>query len=280
MPQLYLLAVDACRLLGLPGTPRLYIRSSSEAAAYCLQVPSAACPPFHGLNGELAAAAAAGRQESGSSSGGAGRAAAAAAPAAEQAAGGESWESSCAAGSAGRGRWECALVLTSALVDLLGPLELQAVLAGCLGFHVALTCEAANSLFAAGPGVVAVTAGGAAAAAAGFGSEAARQQGLCRGLGAVATLGALCALCPDVVARRLPPQLAPLFATRIQPALLRGLRYLALYGDRCALGKGGCSGVRCQLFQCGRGQGRRGGRFDCWQDSASRPLSTAWPAPC
>ena len=117
----------------------------------------------------------------------------------------------------------------------------QAVLAGCLGFHAALTSKAVDSGWSLAGAAASIAAGGPAPAAsscgsgsgsASSGSDAERAKALCRSLSAMHTLGALCALCPEAVAQRLPPQLAPLFAPRIQPVLLRALRYLALFSDR------------------------------------------------
>lgn len=114
-------------------------------------------------------------------------------------------------------------------------------MAGCLGFHAALTStsvdEAAGSAVAAAVAVLPPSAASPLGANArdSRASDAERARALCRGLGAMQTLGALCALCPEALAQRLPPQLAPLFAPRIQPVLLRALRYLSFFADRCAV---------------------------------------------
>lgn len=191
-PQLYLLAAEACRLLGLGGAPPLlYVRSSGEAAAYYLLLPADA--RLHGLNGGAAEPAA----EGGSSS-------------------------SSSVTSSSQDPPQCAVVLTSALVDLLEPAELKAAMAGCLGFHAELTCAAGI-----GPEPGAVPAEQAA-------------QG--RSMAALATLGSLCALGPasaDILSQQLPRAMAPLFATRVQPLLLRSLRFLALFTDRVAAAAAG-----------------------------------------
>jgi hypothetical protein len=127
--------------------------------------------------------------------------------------------------------WECVVVLTSGLVDLLDPGELHAVMAGCLGLHAALTSKAVDAT-AAAPGGQPQHPTNSGASNSGSSSDAERQRARCRSLGAMHTLGALCVLCPEVLSQRLPPQLAPLFVPRIQPVLLRGLKYLAFYCDR------------------------------------------------
>ena len=241
MPQLYLLAVEACRQLGLATTPALYIKSASEAAASYLLLPGDA--RLHGPNGSVPAGQPAGQQASGqvgpaaaapsSRGGGSGRAALGvqARPVGDE----EGLElllpsSSCrrveGAGSAGVAAaaaqdWQCALVLTSGLVDLLEPEELQAVLAGCLGFHAALTCPAAS---------------GAAPSAS---PEAAQLAVLCRSTAALASLGALAALGPEVLLQRLPHAMAPFFFSRVQPVLRCALRYLSLCADRVAAAAAG-----------------------------------------
>ena len=236
-PQLYLLAAEAARLLGMPdAAPQLWVKGSSEAAAYYLLLP--ADTPLHGLNGgpppEPAAVAgalpAAGNTPApaASSSAGAAAAGAAVAQSARSVAGSEYGlelqptsslaDPSSLAGSAvaavAAQEWRCALVLTSALVDLLEPAELLAVLAGCLGFHAALSCPAAAGLSPGG------------------GPEAAQLALLCRSAAALASLDALCALGPDALAARLPAAMAPFFHSRIQPVLRRAGRYLQLFADR------------------------------------------------
>lgn len=240
-PQLYLLAAEACRLLGMPdAAPQLWVKGSSEAAAYYLILPADA--PLHGLNGGpppepalpgTCVASAAGTPGTPGSPAPAAAAAAAAGGAAESARSSSSGtyglelqpSRSLAEVSAARSlggavaaveaqQWRCALVLTSALVDLLEPHELQAVLAGCLGFHAALTCPAAAGL------------------APGDGPEAAQLALLCRSAAALASLDALCALGPDALAARLPAAMAPFFYSRIQPVLRRAGRYLQLSADR------------------------------------------------
>lgn len=196
-PQLYLLAAEACRLLGLGGAPPplLYVKSSGEAAAYYILLPADA--RLHGLNGGSAAELAG---SSGSSS----------VDAAADAAGGGLQEP------------QCAVVLTSALVDLLEPAELLAAMAGCLGFHAALTCPAGSS---SQPGAVPP-----------------EQAAQCRSMAALAMLGSLCAMgaaSADLLAQQLPRAMAPFFATRVQPLLLRSLRFLALFTDRVAAATAG-----------------------------------------
>lgn len=234
VPQLYLLAVEACRLLGLQDTtPQLYVKSSSEAAAYYLMLPADA--PLHGLNGSSA-----GEQLDGAD-GGAGETAGAqaASPAAQSARSVSSTNSAyglellpspslldppgqgCAVAAVEAQEWRCALVLTSGLVDLLEPAELQAVMAGCLGFHAALTCPAGAGL------------------ASGGGAEATELAVLCRSMAALASLAALCTLCPEALAQRLPATMAPFFFSRVQPVLRRAGRYLQLYCDRVAAAAGG-----------------------------------------
>ncbi|GAB4817978.1 hypothetical protein N2152v2_005024 [Parachlorella kessleri] len=219
LPQLYLMAVDACRLLGLAPTPRIYVKNSTEAAAYYLQVP-ATPGAFHGLHGALAEQAA---------------------PAGSRL--GTPLLTAAAAAEPSVVEWDCLLVLTSALVDLLEPLELQAVVGGCLGFHAAATVptSAAGARGASGGAAAVASMRGRGSSGRGrsSGQEAEQQGVLCRSLGAMHTLGALCALCPEELSHRLPPGLAPLFATRIQPAMLRGLRYLTLYADRFSLAVAG-----------------------------------------
>lgn len=236
MPQLYLLAVEACRLLGLGGTPQVYVKSSSEAAAYYLLLPSSA--RLHGLNGGAAppsgAAAGAPAGAGAGAAGAAGGTPAQPSPPStassdgsqgargltlhaissgpEPGSGGSTARSAVAAVE-GRD-WQCAVVLTSALLDLLEPAELQAVMAGCLAFHAALTSPAGAGLAPGG--------------------EATQLAVLCRSMAALASLGALAALCPEALLQRLPPAMAPFFASRIQPVLRRCLRYLALFGDRVA----------------------------------------------
>lgn len=123
-----------------------------------------------------------------------------------------------AATAEGRG-WQCALVLTSGLVDLLEPGELQTVMVGCLALHAALVSPAA-----CGTGAP-------------VGVEAAAQLAvLCRSMAALGTLGSLAALCPDALAARLPHQMAPFLHSRILPLLRRSARYLSLYCDRVAAG--------------------------------------------
>jgi hypothetical protein len=95
--------------------------------------------------------------------------------------------------------------LNSGLLDLLEPQELQGVVTGCLGFHAALTSPACR--------------------------EAPQLAVLCRSMAALATLGALG---PEALTQRLPHQMAPFFQSRMQPVLLRALRYLSLYCDRVA----------------------------------------------
>lgn len=232
MPQLYLLAVEGCRLLGLATTPALYIKSSPEAAAYYLLLPQST--RLHGLNGSVPpqptggqVAAGGGSVSSRAGGGGGGSGKAAAKPLQPGEAEGLELllpSSSCAAAegsSAGlvagaAQEWQCALVLTSGLVDLLEPEELQAVMAGCLGFHAALTCPAASG---AGPSAV---------------PEAAQLAVLCRSMVALASLGALAALAPEALVQRLPHAMAPFFFSRVQPVLRRALRYLALCSDRVA----------------------------------------------
>lgn len=131
-PQLYLLAVDSCRLLGLPSTPQLYLKSSAEAAVYYLMLPEQA--RLHGHSGSSAPMVALPAQPLAgvmAAREGAARGAPASAhlpPGAEglvlhqhscaslMGAGG-SGSSLVAAGAEGQG-WQCALVLTSGLVDL------------------------------------------------------------------------------------------------------------------------------------------------------------------
>ena len=209
VPQLYLLAVESCRLLGISTTPQLYVKNSAEVAAYYLLLPGQT--RLHGLNGSLAegqgvmAAGLAGQQPgaaSGSSRAGSPR---------ELLAGTGSSSGSCgvaAAAGAEAQDWQCALVLSSGLLDLLEPQELQGVVAGCLGFHAALTSPACRE----GPQLTV----------------------LCRSMAALATLGALCTLGPEALTQRLPHQMAPFFHSRMQPVLLRGLRYLSLFCDRVA----------------------------------------------
>ena len=192
VPQLYLLAVESCRLLGISSTPQLYIKNSAEPAAYYLLLPAQA--RLHGLAGSMAeqpamAAGLAGQQP--------------------EAAFGSSGSSGVTGAAGAEGQdWQCALVLTSGLLDLLEPQELQGVVAGCLGFHAALTSLACR--------------------------EAPQLAVLCRSMAALATLGALCTLGPEALAQRLPHQMAPFFHSRMQPLLLRALRYLSLYCDRVA----------------------------------------------
>jgi len=235
VPQLYLLAVESCRRLGLPTTPALYIKSSPEAAAYYVLLPQST--RLHGPNGSLppqpaggqapAGGAASSSRASGGSSSSSGRVVAAAK--AQQPGEAEGLElllpsSSCAADGGGNAglaaaaaqEWQCALVLTSGLVDLLEPEELQAVMAGCLGFHAALTCPAAS---------------GATPSAS---PEAAQLAVLCRSMAALASLGTLAALAPEALVQRLPHAMAPFFFSRVQPVLRRALRYLSLCGDRVA----------------------------------------------
>ena len=233
VPQLYLLAVECCRQLGLATTAALYIKSSPEAAAYYLLLPQSA--RLHGPNGSLPLQAptggvsAAGGAGSGSraADGGGARPSATKAlqpgeaeglelllPSSSQAAG-EGSAAGLAATAAQE--WQCALVLTSGLVDLLEPEELQAVMAGSLAFHAALTCPAVS---------------GAAPTA---GPEAAQLAVLCRSMAALASLGALAELGgAEVLVQRLPHAMAPFFFSRVQPVLRRSLRYLALCADRVA----------------------------------------------
>ncbi|KAL4437050.1 hypothetical protein ABPG75_004189 [Micractinium tetrahymenae] len=238
LPQLYLLAVESCRLLGLPSTPQLYIKSSGEAAAYYLMLPGPT--RLHGLNGSSASSAADPAQSSAvasparSAAAAAGGAAPAASPAAADGlvllqhssasllgASGSGSGLGAAAAAEGQG-WQCALVLTSGLVDLLEPGELQAVMVGCLALHAALVSPAASG------------------AGAPVGAEAAAQLAvLCRSMAALGTLGALAALCPDALAARLPHQMAPFLQSRILPLLRRSARYLSLYCDRVAAAAAG-----------------------------------------
>lgn len=222
LPQLYLLAVDSCRLLGLATTPQLYVKSSSEAAAYYLMLPSDA--RLHGLNGSSAAAETqpgAGTQPAAPTlppstppEGGLVLPQPSSVSVLQEERSGATLLPAVAAEARG---WQCALVLTSGLVDLLDPQELQAVMLGCLAFHAALTSPAGVG---AAPGVAP--------------KEAAQLGVLCRSMAALGTLGALGALCPDALARRLPHQMAPFLFSRIQPLLRRSLRYLSLYCDRVA----------------------------------------------
>ena len=221
VPQLYLLAVEGCRLLGLTTTPQIYVKASGEAAAYYLLLPADA--RLHGFNGSsadgpactAAAAAAAGGH---------------AAPASRAASPGsgltlvQSSSMATLEGLPGGSlvsvasevqEWQCAVVLTSGLVDLLEPEELQGVVAGCMAFHAALCCPA-----------------GAGAAPGAPPREAAQLAVLCRSMAALGTLGALSTLCPDALAARLPRQMGGFFSARIQPVLRRALRYLSLYCDR------------------------------------------------
>lgn len=115
VPQLYLLAVDACRLLGLATTPCLFVRNSQEAAIYYLQVPAALAAAFHGQNGSLAPTAAACAGAGG-----------------QQQPGGRPGSREAAAAAAEAGEWSCVLVLSSALLDLLEPVELQVTGLVCL----------------------------------------------------------------------------------------------------------------------------------------------------
>ena len=222
MPQLYLLAVEGCRLLGLVTTPALYIKSSPEAAAYYLLLPQST--RLHGLNGSVPpqptggqVAAGGGSVSSRAGGGGGGSGKAAAKPLQPGEAEGLELllpSSSCAAAegsSAGlvagaAQEWQCALE----------PQDLQAVMAGCLGFHAALTCPAASG---AGPSA---------------GPEAAQLAVLCRSMAALASLGALAALAPEALVQRLPHAMAPFFFSRVQPVLRRALRHLALCSDRVA----------------------------------------------
>ncbi|KAL4424429.1 hypothetical protein ABPG77_006367 [Micractinium sp. CCAP 211/92] len=230
-PQLYLLAVDSCRLLGLPSTPQLYLKSSAEAAAYYLMLPGEA--RLHGHNGSSAplvsvlsqppAGVMAARE-------GAARGAPASAHLPADAEGLVLHQHSCAslmgaggsrsalAAAAAEGQgWQCALVLTSGLIDLLEPRELQAVMTGSLALHAALVSPAAS---------------GAGAPA---GAEAAAQLAAqCRGMAALGTLGSLAVLCPDALTARLPHQMAPFLHSRILPLLRRSARHLSLYCDRVA----------------------------------------------
>lgn len=232
MPQLYLLAVECCRQLGLATTPALYIKSSPEAAAYYLLLPQST--QLHGPNGSLPSQAPAGGLGAAGGAGLGSRAAGgsgARPPAAKALQPGEAErlelllpssslaaEEGSAAGlvATAAQEWQCGLVLTSGLVDLLEPEELQAVMAGCFGFHAALTCPAAS---------------GASPTA---GPEAAQLAVLCRSMAALASLGALAELGPEVLAQRLPHGMAPFFFSRVQPVLRRALRYLALCADRVA----------------------------------------------
>ena len=188
MPALYLLAVEGCRLLGLDTVPQLYIKSSSEAAAFYLLLPSDS--RLHGMNGAAAPPLPQHQKQPGPAGAGAG----ACPPRPHE------------------GGWQCAVVLTSALVDLLDAAELLAVLAGVLGVHAALLAP---------PG--------------GGGSGPDDQlRVLCRSLAALATLGTLGVLCPESLARQLPQQMAPYLHSRVLPVLARALRYMPLYCDRVA----------------------------------------------
>jgi hypothetical protein len=232
VPQLYLLAVEACRLLGLPTTPQLHVKSSSEAAAYFLLLPGHAA--LHGLNGGLppddAASAAGSPLPDGaacvvSSSGSSCRGldGGSTLTGAGSSAGGVrlGYEPPCDEAASGyvcgaeRRDWQCALVLTSGLVDLLEPAELQAVLAGLLGFLAAATAAPGSD---------------------GSGGDAVQ---LRRGVAALATLGALCHLDPPTLASRLPASMAPFFHSYICPVLRRCLRYLAPLADRAAAAAAG-----------------------------------------
>lgn len=235
VPQLYLLAVEGCRQLGLAATPALYIKSTSEAAAYYLLLPADA--RLHGPNGSVPppqAGGQAGQAPAATSSRGVGSGRAAREAQARPARDSEglellppssSWRredaGSAGVAAAAAQEWQCALVLTSGLVDLLEPEELQAVMTGCLGFHAALTCPAAS---------------GAAPSAS---PEAAQLAVLCRSTAALASLGALAALAPEALVQRLPHAMAPFFFSRMQPVLRRALRYLSLCADRVAAAAAG-----------------------------------------
>eukprot|EP00887_Chlorella_sp_A99_P005256 scaffold1.g5256.t1 len=205
-PQLYLLAVDACRILGVSAAPRLYVLPSAEPAIYYLQLP--ADTAFHSLAGGLARTTRAPgppQLPAALPSGSEPRAATAA----------EASEGEAPAGGSSTGmNWEPALVLTSRLVDLLEPEELQAAMAGCLGLHAALESEAASQ-------------------------PAAVPSALARWLAALQTAASLAALAPKLLLRQLPHQAAPLFFSRLQPVLLRARRYLAFQTDRTALAVAG-----------------------------------------
>lgn len=208
VPQIYLLAMEAARLLGISTTPRIHVLTSNEAAAYYLQVPAGGCH-FHGLGGSLANNGSSGGRSSGSTIG--------------------------SAGGTGGVQWECAMVLTSRLIDLLDPGELQAVMAGCLGLHAALEPEPPGGSSGGGSSQPSTQSAG---------SEQHQQQqqrvlALCRTLAAVQTLSSLAILGPEVLLRQLPPQGVPLFFSRLQPVLLRARRYLGFCSDRASLAVAG-----------------------------------------
>lgn len=200
VPQLYLLAVDASRMLGLTSTPRLHLLSSREAAAHYLLLPAGA-----------GAGTGRGRAPDPATGGGAGSSAAGGRPAGLSGSG--------PGLPAGGGAWQPGLVLTSGLVDLLEPEELVAVMAGCLGLHAALEPEPQGA-----PPPSKETAAGAA---------------LARSLAALASLASLASLAPEALRRQLPQQAAPLFAGRLRPLLLRAARFLPLFTDRAALAAAG-----------------------------------------
>lgn len=234
MPQLYLLAVESCRLLRLPSVPQLYIKNSAEAAVHYLTLPEQT--RLHGLNGSSAFTPAEPAQCSVAEPPAKSGATVGTAPAASTPADGlvlmqhssasllgvsGSGSSLAAAAAEGQG-WRCALVLTSGLVDLLEPAELQAVMTGSLALHAALVSPA----------------GSGAGAPAGV-DAAAQLAVLCRSMAALGTLGSLAALCPDALAARLPHQMAPFLHSRILPLLRRSARHLSLYCDRVAAGAAG-----------------------------------------
>lgn len=219
VPQLYLLVVEAARLLGLRTAPQLYVRSSGEAAAHYLLLPASA--RLHGLNGGAPPQPPQQQQPA--------PAAAAEVEEPEETRGLRLLEpGSCRVRGEGIGtaqaqEWQCAVVLTSALVDLLEPDELQATVAGCLGLHAALVCPAAS----AGLDLSSSDQGAAQRAVA------------CRSPAALASLAALSSLAPEALAQRLPHAMGPFFHSRIQPALRRSARYLQLYCDRVAAAAAG-----------------------------------------
>ncbi|DBA97235.1 TPA: hypothetical protein ACH3X1_014983 [Trebouxia sp. C0004] len=194
-PQLHRLLSEAANALGLEGAPHLFLQHSQQAALHYLELPVSTCLPGLAFSTP--------RQRAGVS-------AAAAAAAAVQQADVHSARTSLDSLS-DAAVLQPAVVVTSRMIELLQPQELQALLVGCLSSG---------------------TVAGDASQPAGPQGQLVPSQPTVR---QVALAASLAGLSGAALAEEVGDQLGMLWPTRLQPALLRALPYLALCTDRWTL---------------------------------------------